>query len=149
MKLFFPLTILLLIILSPSCANKKERGAGALLENDKDRNEIIDTLLSNPAYLSEFLDRVMSNERARIALIGNRRMMKTLCMSDKMDSLIATDPQVMEHINNNMIKKMVSDSFVCDKTCTSLLENEGLKKFIQSRINQQASSKTPHKINGQ
>lgn len=131
-NIFF--TVTLFGILTGGCAGTKQKRAESLLKNPGMENEIYSAILNDPENLSKFLDKMMLSEDAKKLMLENPLLSKTLCMSGKMDSLISNDEQIRETMSGLIIKNMMADSVVCDKTCSKLMENEHIKGYLQQHI---------------
>lgn len=113
-----------------SCSHIKEKSAMELLENSKMREEVYSAILNDHAYSTDLLNKMMESDKCKMIMTGNLSMMKMMCTSDKMENLMNTDKQVMENLTGKLIKRMETDSVVCDHTCTMLMENEQLKNYF-------------------
>ncbi len=60
-------------------------------------------------------------------------MMKTICMSEELDSMVATDKEMMESITSKILESMKKDSMVCDHTCNRMMENEQFRNYLNKR----------------
>ena len=130
MKTKILLILILNVLLISSCNNIREKTAEELLENPAMEDEIYSVILNDSVRFSKFMDQMTMNERSKIVLSKNSSLVKMMCMSEKMDSLMSTDKQVMENVSNRFIKRMEADSFLCDHTCTRIMQNENLKKYF-------------------
>jgi hypothetical protein len=122
--------ILLCGLLVSSCKSTKEKSAEELLENSKMEDNIYSAILNDSIRFSKFMNQMAMNERSKIILSRNSSIVKMMCMSEKMDSLMSNDQQILENLSNRFVKRMEADSFVCDHTCTRIMENEYLKKYF-------------------
>ena len=120
-----------------SCSRIKEKSAEELLENSKMRDEVYSAILNNHDYSTGLLNKMMESEKCKMIMTGNLSMMKMMCTSDKMENLMNTDKEVMENLTGKLIKRMKTDSVVCDHTCTMLMENEQLKNYFTKHSSKQ------------
>jgi hypothetical protein len=128
-NIFF--VILLCILFVIGCNGTKEKTAGELLENSTMEDEIYSSILNDSVHFSKFINKMAMDERGKKMMAKNSSMVKVMCMSEKVDSLMSNDKQVMESLSNRLIKRMEADSFVCDVTCTRMMESEYLKKYFR------------------
>ena len=132
MKTKILLILILNVLLISSCNSVKEKTAEELLENPAMEDKIYSLILNDSIRFSKFMNQMTMNERSKIILFKNSELVKMMCMSEKMDSLMSNDKQVMENVSNRFIKRMEADSFLCDHTCTRILQNENLKKYFKA-----------------
>ncbi len=126
MKKTIFILILFIEIMTISCNSRREKSAEELLENTKIENEIYSAIISNKEHLSKFMNKMM---------MTNSSAMNMICTSEKMmDSLINNNPQIIKDLSNSLIKKMGTDSAVCDKTCTKMIENENVRRYIENNM---------------
>lgn len=116
-----------------SCEGVKEKTAEELLENSEMKEKIYAEILLDTTYFMEFMNKIALDDRGKIMMARNSSIVKAMCMSDKMDSIMISDQQVMENLSNRFVKRMIADSLVCDHTCTRIMENEYLKKYFRER----------------
>lgn len=118
-------------LLFANCNGIKDKSAKELLENSDMKEKIYSEIISDTTHFLEFMNKFMNDDQSKILLNRNSSLVKMVCMSEKMDSLMSHDQQVMESLSNRFIKKMEDDSVVCDHTCTRLMESEYLKKYFR------------------
>lgn len=127
--IYFSLTVF--GMLTSGCVGIKENSAESLLKNPETEKAIYSAILNDQEHLSKFINMMMVSENGKKLMIENPLLSKTLCMSGKMDSLISNDDQIRETMSDLVIKNMIADSVVCDKTCSKLIENEQVKRYIK------------------
>jgi hypothetical protein len=132
-------------IMTAGCGGTKEKTAEELLKTPKMEDEIYFTILSDNAHLSKFMEKMMEEENCRKMMLTNKPMIKMMCMSENVDTLMNTDKEVRESITNKMIKSMTMDSTVCDHTCTRIMAEGKLKNYFnkyENRMNEKTNSKS-------
>lgn len=125
------LIVILCGLLVTGCKGNREKSAEELLENPVMEDEIYSTILNDSVYFLKFMNKISMDESCKKMVANNNSIMKEMCMSEKMDSLLSTDQQMMENLSNRLIKRMEVDSFACDHTCTRIMESEYLKKYFR------------------
>ena len=130
-NLFIGVTVSVMVM---SCAEVREKTAEELLENPKMEDEIYSAILASKAHSEKFLDRMMNDENCKAMMMKNSSMVKMMCSSDKMDSLMHHDLQMMESMTNNLMNIVERDSIVCDKTCSKMMESDRFRKRIMEHI---------------
>jgi hypothetical protein len=128
-SIFFKAVILGIIVFG--CTSVREKTAEELLENPKMEEEIYNSVLADSTHLSKLMSKMMANDNCKIKMAENSSLVKTVCMSPHIDSLMKNDDQFIEHMSNRIIKKMVLDSIMCDKTCTKMMENDRVKNYFK------------------
>jgi hypothetical protein len=135
--------ILAVLVMAASfmgCSGRKEKRA-EYLANQQTRDSVFNEILNTPNYLKEFMDKAMNDIEAKNAIMQNRSFLKEVCMSGRMDSVLIAEPLLREKMTNSLVKIMAADSIVCDVTCTDLMKNEGLKKYLMNRSLKEMNSK--------
>lgn len=127
------LILLIAVILVTGCKMTKEKTAEEILMNSEAEDEIYTAILNDSTYFLKFINRIAMDEQSKKIMARNSSLVKMMCMSEKMDSLMSSDKQVMESIENRFIKRMKADSFVCDHTCTRMMEIDYVKKYFKER----------------
>ncbi len=133
MKSIVFLVVMACGILGVGCREIKEKTAEELLESPVMEDKIYATILNDSVLFLKFIDKMLLDEKSKKMFSNNSGIVKTVCMSEKMESLMSSDQQVIEMFSNRLIKRMVADSFVCDHTCTRIMENQYLKKYFRER----------------
>ncbi len=136
MKTRFFMPVLMGVIMTIGCNQQKEKSARELLENTETRSEVFDAILKNRDYSAGFMEKMMEDENCKSMFVKNLSMMKIMCMSEKMDTVM-NDPEVMEKMTKHLIHKMKSDDDVCDKTCANLVEEEHLRLKLKQLMEEQ------------
>lgn len=136
MKAIILFAAIVLEMLITSCKNTSdEKSVAELFKDPKTEEEIYSAILSNNERTKKLIDRMMVDENTRSMLAGNSSMMKMMCLSGSMDSLVYTDAQMSEEMINRLLKAMAADSVVCDKTCTRMMKDESIRKRIMEHAN--------------
>ena len=121
---------LLFILTLCGCEKARERTAEELLASPGMEDEIYTAILNDNMHVSRLMGRMMADSNCRKMMEQDKAMVRLICMSDKMDTLLVTDQQLMESITGKMIRRMEADSAVCDKTCTQMMKSDPLKKYF-------------------
>ena len=114
-----------------SCMRTKEKTADELLQNSVLEDEIYSSVLTDSVRFLKFINKMELNEKSKKMMTNNNSIVKAVCMSEKMDSMMSKDHQVIEKFSNRLIKRMEADSFVCDVTCTKMMKSDYLKKYFR------------------
>ena len=133
MKKTIFLSAILLILITISCSITKEKTADELLNDPKTENEIYQSILNDSTHLIKLIDKIMADENCKKIMNRNSVLIKMVCLSEKMDSLISIDKQATERLSHHLIKINGSDSFVCDKNCTKTIEGEFIRKYSKRK----------------
>src|ERR1035437_3049946 len=128
---FFLLAIILGIIAIIGCSKINEKSAEELLNNPKMEEEIYSGILSNSNRFSKFIDRIMADENGKTMMVRNKYLMKTICLSENMDTLLKDDKQMMETMSNRLINNISIDSVACDQTCIRLMKNDQINRYFK------------------
>lgn len=122
------------IVTIAACSSVREKTAEELLENPKMEDEIYSAILSNKKRTEKLMDRMMADENCMSMMSGNSSMVKMMCMSPKMDSLMHHDMQMMENMTSSMVNIVEKDSVVCDKTCSKMMESDRFRKRMMEHM---------------
>ncbi len=141
MKSNILLTGLFIALINNSCTSPKEKCIEDLLNDPMTEIEVYTSILADNSHFSKFMDKVMSDDAGKKMLTENRSIMKMMCMSKSMDTLMNTDKQVLETFTDRFITKLESDSMVCDHTCTRIMKNDVLNNFFRNQYSKQLKEK--------
>jgi hypothetical protein len=133
--------LILLIVTLMGCGGSSDKDAALQLENQRSREILFKAILKDHVYLTDFMNKAMADSFARRSIVGNRLFVKALCTSDNLDTLLKAEPSFRENMTNRLVKIMAADSFVCDVTCTNLMQNEGLRKYLMERVGRELNKK--------
>jgi short-subunit dehydrogenase involved in D-alanine esterification of teichoic acids len=116
-----------------ACSDNNKKSASELLKDPVMEEHIYNSILSDKQHLTKFMDKMMADAHSMKMLINNGTMMKTICMSEELDSMVATDKEMMESITSKILESMKKDSIVCDHTCNRMMENEQFRNYLNKR----------------
>lgn len=122
---------MLIGIIAIGCTSVREKTAEEILENSKLEQEIYNAIIADSTHLSRLMDKMMADDNCKIKMTENGSLVKAVCMSPHMDSLMNQDGLFIEHMSNRIIQKMMADSVICDKTCTKMMENDRVKNYFK------------------
>ena len=129
---FFKISIVALLAIG--CTDIREKTAADLLKNPKMEEDIYTSIINDNAHLSKFMDKMLANENCKSMMTKNNPLVKMVCMSEKIDSMISNDKQIRERMTGNLLKKMEVDSVVCDETCIRLSKNQYLNNYFRHHV---------------
>lgn len=136
MKTSFIKVAIAIGIMAMGCFSPREKTAQELLNNPKMENEIDSAIINDNVRLTKFMAKMMENENCKKMMITDAPMLKMMCLSENMDSLMKSDREMMENTATRMINFMKADTVVCDKTCTRIMED----KFLRERMLRKAGT---------
>jgi hypothetical protein len=125
---------LVLVFVLFGCGSVKEKTVEDLLDNEEMAANIYSAIIADSLHLKAFMDKMMSIGNCRRMMLENQSMARMFCMSDKMDSILKKDQALMDLMTDRFIKNIEKDSMACDKTCTRMMQNEKLSKYLKSRL---------------
>ena len=124
----------IIAIIVIGCIGTKEKSADELLKNPTMEEDIYTSIIKDTAHLSKFMNKMMANESCKSMVEKNNSLVKMVCMSEKIDSLVSNDKQIREKVTGNLFKKMEADSVVCDETCIRLSKNQYLNNYFKQHV---------------
>ena len=135
LKLSMIATLLLLIVSCKSTFNASET-----LQNDENRKQLYQNIISDPVKFSEFLEVASSNKAAQMLLMKNHMKMME---NGKMMEMMKENPEMKEKMEKKMQekmrKKMMDDpaerEAMMDKMHSKMKENpEMMEKMVDKMI---------------
>ncbi|MDP3557030.1 MAG: hypothetical protein Q8T03_06615 [Bacteroidota bacterium] len=137
MKKTVYLILILFGVFAVSCNSVKEKTAEELLNDPAMEENIYSAITASNMRISKIVNKILGNENSKAILMRNNSLIKNVCMSPNLDSIIEKDQQVLQNLSNIIMPKMEADSFACDHTCTKSVELDFINKY----------SKRKHKTN--
>lgn len=116
------------------CAEVREKTAEELLQNPKMEDEIYSAILNDQKRTEKMMERMMNDESCKMMMMKNSSMVKMMCSSDKIDSLMHHDMHMMENMTNNLMNIVERDSVVCDKTCATMMGSDRFRKRMMEHM---------------
>ena len=132
MKTFLKITLIALLTIS--CSDVRRKNVANLLNDPKMEDEIYSSIINDNVHLSKFMDKMLANENCKSIITRNNSLIKMVCMSEKIDSMVSNDKQIREKMTGNLFKKMEADSVVCDETCIRLSKNQYLNNYFRYHV---------------
>ena len=88
--------LFLVIISINCCTSTRDKSAEELLNDPKMEEKMFAAILSDQNYFTKFMNKAMVDEKSKLIIIKNRSLMKMLCMSENMDTVMHNDLQLKE-----------------------------------------------------
>jgi len=98
------------------------------------REDIFSVFLKDTAYLSDFANRVSKDSLAQNVLKRNKPLIKVLCTSSTIDSLLKSDAQVNRILAIKLVHRMEEDTASCQLMCGMVMENPVLRRHLKENI---------------
>lgn len=121
-------------IIAVGCSSVREKTAEEILENSKLEQEVYNAIIADSAHLTRLMDKMTADDNCKIKMAENVSLVKAVCLSSNIDSLMNKDGLFIEQMSNCVIQKMILDSVMCDKTCTKMVENDRVKKYFKDHV---------------
>ena len=134
MKLILLLTGSFIGVMAISCSRNKEKSAEELLKDPQMENNLYTAILNNSDHFTKFMDKAMADEMGRTLMTNNPSMLKMMCTSNNMDTLLSSDQLLKEIFTERFVSELERDSTLCDHTCTRLKKNEQLNNFFKKQL---------------
>ena len=141
MKTKILLLIAVVVLFASGCSDIREQSAEELLKAPKMRSELYATIFTNHDYLSQLLIEMKENEMSKKMLMDNTPMLKMMCTTEKIDTMMQADEVMMKDMINLMVSRMESDTTTCSLMCSKVMESEHLKKYVMEHACQQNEKK--------
>lgn len=128
-KIYF--VVILFGLQLAACAGKKEKSAAEMLKDPVKEGEVYDAILADNKHLMKLMDRMMADKNCRRMMTGKGAMMKMMCMSESMDSMMNEDKEMAGKMTGRLLETMKKDSMLCDHTCSGMMENERVRRYMK------------------
>jgi len=126
------LTTAVITMLLIECAYFKEKSAEDLLQNPKMEAELYAAILKDNARFSKFMDKAMEDNVCKTTIAKNQGVVKMVCSSARMDSIMIADKEIMGNMMDCMVKRIKGDSSACTMMCNRMSgENIKAQNFCQ------------------
>ncbi len=135
-KLMF-LSLFAVILLMAGCT--QQAGVNAMLENAETKDKVFSTILDDHELMTEFMNKMMSNEHAMMMMQGNEDMMGMMMKEDNMMQMMKDKPEMMHNMMGGMMKdgKMLAHmmqmmnqegmmSEECMQSCMQMMTDKGM-----------------------
>lgn len=127
------LILLLSLSLTVSCRWREEQAA-KILEKTNVRDDLFDALIQDSTYLSEFIAEAVKDKQAQNLFKQNDSLVKILCTSSTVDSLIHHDVEVNRLLAIKLVHRMEEDTASCQLMCGMVMENPVLKRHLKASV---------------
>ena len=132
--LFSLATIALLLM---GCTQQAD--VSTMLNNAETKDKVFSAILDDHEMMTEFMNKMMSNEHAMMMMQGNKDMMGMMMKGGDMMQMMQGNPEMMHNMMNSMMKDgnmmahmmqmmnqegMMSDE--CLQSCTQMMKDKGM-----------------------
>lgn len=137
MKNFISILLLATLLVTGCNPNKKEK-AEALFTDPVMQDEIFNAIMGDSARLQQFFEKFHSQRQHHMGKMGpmHQRMMKKMCCSSGMDSVMMCDGSMQGKMMRHMLKQTDQDSVYCRQLGDSVMRHDRLRKHLQQRMGQ-------------
>lgn len=130
MKIY--ISTITIAMLAFSCSEVREKTAEELLEKPKMEAEIYSAILKDSIHLSKFMDKMMADEKCKTMMTKNSGMMKMMCTSERMDSMMNADKEIMGNMITCMVERIEGDTSACNMMFGKMMGRNATKEKIMS-----------------
>ena len=135
-KLVF-LSLLAVTLSMTSCTQQAD--VNTILENAETKDKVFSAILDNHELMTEFMNKMMSNEHAMMMMQGNKDMMGMMMKGGDMMQMMQSNPEMMHNMMTGMMQDgkmmahmmqmmnqegMMSDE--CLQSCTQMMKDKGM-----------------------
>ncbi|MCI5092704.1 hypothetical protein [Phaeodactylibacter sp.] len=140
--LFFITTTFLLI----GCSQQVD--IGTILENPEMKNDLYSSIVGDHELMTEFMDKMMSNEHAMMMMKGSNGMMDMMMKEVNMMQIMEDKPEMMQSMMTDMMKSeemmthmiqmmnkegMMSEE--CMQSCVTMMADKDMSSMDMDQAN--------------
>lgn len=116
----------------------------SMLENAESKDQVFAAILEDHELMTEFMDKMMSNEHAVMMMKGNQKMMDMMANEGNMMQMMKDRPEMMHQMMSGMMKDgnmmghmmqmmqqegMMSEE--CMQSCMQMMKDKGMSMDMQ------------------
>ena len=137
MKNLMFFSLFAVILFMTSCTQQAD--VNTILENAETKDKVFSAILGDHELMTEFMNKMMSNEHAMMMMQGNEDMMGMMMKGGDMMQMMKDKPEMMHNMMNGMMhdgnmmahmmqmmnqEGMMSDE--CLQSCTQMMTDKGM-----------------------
>jgi hypothetical protein len=128
--------VVLAMLVSMAACNKQAPSAHAVLQDERQRGELMDSISNDQALMTEMMGHMMQSEHALQQMEGNQAMMgKMMGNHQMMMAMMAKDTAMAGRMMEDMMAMMEKDSANCSMMCSKMMGNQHMMGMMQQMGN--------------